>query len=269
LSVAILGCGVVGEAVKHSLNDEPLIVDPKHNDSVTLDFCVKNNVSVYVLCLPTPPKKDGSCDGSIVMSSYNHIISNAKNNPLVILKSTITPDYLEEMTNTDSVDFVYVPEFIRQSTHINDYLTSKFHIVGGKPASRSRAISFLKSTNISAETFFETDVFTACFAKYAVNAFLATKVAFFNSLYDLYISFFGSDKGYDALVSAIALDDRIGTSHMQVPGPDGTRGFGGACFPKDTLALTKFANKYDVDMEILNRVIEYNNKIRNIDNTTL
>ena len=74
--------------------------------------------------------------------------------------------------------------------------------------------------------------------KYLRNSFLATKVAFFNEVFDLCESA-GID--YNQVKALVGEDKRITHSHMQVPGPDGDRGFGGACFPKDTEALLVFS----------------------------
>jgi UDPglucose 6-dehydrogenase len=86
-------------------------------------------------------------------------------------------------------------------------------------------------------------------------------VAFFNEIYDLCQE--RNDIDYDEIASLAGLDDRIGKSHMQVPGPDGDRGFGGACFPKDTKALQATFQANDLEPCILSSVIRANNRIRN------
>ena len=71
---------------------------------------------------------------------------------------------------------------------------------------------------------------------------------------------FGLD--YDTVAEMVKLDPRIGKSHMQVPGPDGLFGFGGACFPKDTKAFSAFAKYTDRPMELIEKTIEVNKRIR-------
>ena len=95
---------------------------------------------------------------------------------------------------------------------------------------------------------------TAAYAKYAINSFLATKVVFFNQLQDM----FGED-GFNELTKIISMDQRIGESHMMVPGPDGKYGFGGMCFPKDTSAFVKSGRG---KLTLLERVREINKEIR-------
>ena len=67
---------------------------------------------------------------------------------------------------------------------------------------------------------------------------------------------------WESIVNTISKDTRIGDSHMNVPGHDGRKGFGGACFPKDSLALIKFAKNMDVNLNSLISTVKINNKIR-------
>ena len=77
-----------------------------------------------------------------------------------------------------------------------------------------------------------------------------------NQFYDVIENFGGN---YGIISNAIGTDPRIGRSHITVPGFDGKRGYGGACFPKDTAAFANFAKSFSV----LEKVIEENNKYRN------
>ena len=96
----------------------------------------------------------------------------------------------------------------------------------------------------------------ASFVKYGINCFLATKVLWFNQFKDLIDD---TDSKYNVIVNAIGLDPRIGHSHTQVPGPDGKKGFGGACFPKDTNAFSTYARG---EFSVLDDVIKANNIYR-------
>ena len=95
--------------------------------------------------------------------------------------------------------------------------------------------------------------------KYFTNCFLATKVSFANEM-DLVCGQIGID--YDKVVEYATLDDRLGKTHWQVPGPDGDYGFGGHCLPKDLSALIHIAMKLDIDINVLNAVEEANDVIR-------
>ena len=94
-------------------------------------------------------------------------------------------------------------------------------------------------------------------AKAFRNSFLATKVSFFNQIFDLCESM--NDIDYDVVRKFITIDERIGDGHSSVTDQ---RGFGGHCFPKDTQAIVNTAKEKDVDLSVLNEAIKYNNKIR-------
>ena len=85
-------------------------------------------------------------------------------------------------------------------------------------------------------------------AKLARNSFLAVKVSFFNELYDFCSK---EEVDYDSVAELTGMDLRIGLSHTQVPGPDGKRGFGGTCFPKDISSLNHQLDQVGVDSYII------------------
>ena len=95
----------------------------------------------------------------------------------------------------------------------------------------------------------------ASFVKYSINTFLAMKVTFFNQLYDVIGE---TNANFATIIKAIGADDRIGPSHTKVPGFDGKQGYGGACFPKDVSAFTKYSNK----LTLLEKCVIINNDYR-------
>ena len=144
-----------------------------------------------------------------------------------------------------------------------DFVNSEIIILGAYNQKNIKKVEELyKQTSICKKfNFFTTDLLGAPYIKYAINSFLALKVAFFNQFYELLESSETSLEWED-FASALKFDSRIGTSHLQIPGPDGKKGFGGACFPKDTAALVKFASEVGIDLSILKEAIIYNNKVR-------
>ena len=97
----------------------------------------------------------------------------------------------------------------------------------------------------------------ASYVKYAINAFLAMKVTFFNQLHDAMMD---DEFNINAIrvLKTLGAEQRLGGTHWRVPGPDGKKGFGGACFPKDVSALTTFSDKFS----LLEKVTEINNEYR-------
>jgi UDPglucose 6-dehydrogenase len=102
---------------------------------------------------------------------------------------------------------------------------------------------------------------TAEMVKYFINCFLATKVTFANQMYQICLD---NNLDYDKVCEYALHDERIGKSHLAVPGPDGDLGFGGHCFPKDLAAIISFGKIYDGDTTFLESVREYNDKCRRI-----
>ena len=102
-----------------------------------------------------------------------------------------------------------------------------------------------------------TNIRTAALAKYAMNSFYATKITFMNGIFDAAKQM---DVNYKEVANILAQHPWMGTHHFDVPGPDGFRGFGGPCLPKDTKAL---ANTYD--LPLLQQVLALNTLYRNKD----
>jgi UDPglucose 6-dehydrogenase len=100
---------------------------------------------------------------------------------------------------------------------------------------------------------------TAEMVKYFTNCFLASKVTFANQMYDICKA---SEIDYDKVCEYALYDTRIGKSHLAVPGPDGDRGFGGHCFPKDLEAMIYFANQNFINPDFLNQVVVSNDLYR-------
>ena len=195
-----------------------------------------------IVCVPAPTLEDGSVDYSII----NDIIQKIE--MPVMVKSTILPDYAECLDG----NVVYSPEFLTATNAAEDIRNNTNIVIGGEDTLFWSTV--FKSLNKTVHT---TDARSASFMKYAVNTFLATKVVFMNQLHDQY------NGDWNELKSLLKLDPRIGASHLDVPGPDGDRGFGGACFPKDVKAfLNHTADEYLQGMSVLHKANLANGKWR-------
>jgi UDPglucose 6-dehydrogenase len=152
----------------------------------------------------------------------------------------------------------YSPEFLRAATADVDFLNQENMILGGTDPFEIWSTLFRTSLP-KLKTVFYCTIAEASMTKYATNTFLSVKVTFFNQLFDMCQA---NNIDFDTVISLLKLDDRIGTSHTQVPGPDGSRGFGGACFPKDTDAFVHFTDRSTVSHTLVESAIKYNKKIR-------
>jgi UDPglucose 6-dehydrogenase len=177
---------------------------------------------------------------------------------VIISKTTAPPQFYEKM-QTVYPNLVHIPEFLVAKTAIEDYRKESNAIIGGKmSAYRNKAERIIKLAQ-PIKVVEQCTIGEAAFAKYTANAYLATKVVFMNEMSELAVA-----HGYhwDSIRVLLAEDNRIGLSHMQVPGPDGYYGFGGMCFPKDTSAWVKYAAKLGVNLNVLKSAIKKNILLR-------
>lgn len=276
MNVGIIGQGFVGSAIreglKHHHNVLTYDLDSSKCNSNLIDVTEKSDI-IFV-CVPTPMRKDGSCDTRILESAIDDIHrviqdSQRKDSPILVIKSTIPPG------TTDRIDSKYAdmkvlfsPEFLTEANSFEDFKNQN-RIIIGSPGYEEGNLDFpaFSVVKMFREVFKEkthimiSSAREAEMCKYFINCFLATKVIFANQMYDICKS---SGLDYDVVKFMTLLDPRIGKSHMMVPGPDGDRGFGGHCFPKDLAAMIKFGidNGVPHSVSFLQEVENYNTLIR-------
>ena len=266
-TIGIIGQGFVGSAVREGMEKYFDIIcfdkDPnKFSNSVSVFNVVENSVLCF-LCVPTPMKKSGECDLSIVNKALNEIYecttSLNKNQYIVVIKSTIPPGTTSKLNlEFPNISIVFNPEFLTEANSVNDYLEQNRIIIGGdRPASSkvkmifSKAfprIPIIKTSSTIAETI-----------KYVTNTFLAMKVSYANEVYQICQEL---NIDYDKVIEYSRYDDRLGNSHWSVPGPDGDFGFGGHCFPKDLAAFEFIAKEMGIDTIMLTAALDKNKKVR-------
>jgi UDPglucose 6-dehydrogenase len=265
--MGIVGHGFVGQAVEYAFT-HPMVdfklIDPKYNTSV--DDLKEYDPHCVFVCAPTPSNNNGTVNSTIVEDAVLKCLNHT--NGLVVVKSTITPDVVQRLYNTmghREVDrFAYNPEFLTEKNAKADFVTAKFHVMGGSPNATQELIEVYDIfSGCESNDYHRMTAFEASFVKYTINSFLATKVTFFNQLYDL-INLYGCS--YNIVTRAAGLDDRVGMGHTRVPGFDGKRGFGGACLPKDTEAFLRFSTHEtddgEVSMDLLEKVLDINARYR-------
>ena len=265
MRIGIIGQGFVGSAIREGLKNFYEIstydLDPEKSNSTHEDVCLKSDI-IFV-CLPTPMRPTGECDTRILESAIQKIEeeckkSHAPANPILVIKSTVPPGTTARINANSSLDICFSPEFLTEANSFNDFKNQTRIIVGGpRPATGKIKQMFRKA--FPEIPIIKTGSNTAETVKYFTNCFLATKVIFANEMYDI-CNTAGVD--FDKVTEYALHDKRIGKSHLMVPGPDGDRGFGGHCFPKDLGALVYFAEERNVDPELLRSVLGKNDKLR-------
>lgn len=260
LKIGIVGHGFVGKATDYgfSLKTEKFIVDPQINTNI--QQLSEFNPKITFVCVPTPMGLSGVQDSSIIESVVKELTKKCPES-IIVIKSTVIPSILQTLEKANN-NIIYNPEFLREKHANEDFINSDMIILGGNKniSSKVSTYYFMHSKCITKEHIF-TDIYTASLVKYSINTFLASKVLFFNEMNEIFEKIESNDS-WENFIKIISKDKRIGFSHMDVPGHDGKKGFGGACFPKDTAALLKYAESIGVDFQSLKAVVQKNNKIR-------
>jgi UDPglucose 6-dehydrogenase len=211
------------------------------------------------IAVGTPSRRgDGFADLSYVYQAAKEIASAMDGYTVVITKSTVpvgTGDEVErtirEARSDADFDVVSNPEFLREGAAISDFKRPDRIVVG---TTEERAIRVMQEVYrplyLNQAPILFTSRRTAELTKYAANAFLATKITFINEIADL-CEQVGAN--VQEVARGIGLDNRIGTKFLNA-GP----GYGGSCFPKDTLALMKTAQEYAAPLRLVETVVSVN-----------
>lgn len=263
-SIGIIGQGFVGTAIYEGLKNFYSIKTYDIDESKCnsgLDELILNSEIIFQ-CLPTPMRSTGECDLTIVENSLqnvNQISARLNLTPIVIIKSTVPPGTCERLNDTfGSLNIIFSPEFLTEANSIDDFKNQNRIILGGpRPYTTQVKTMFRKA--FPHIPIVKTGYKTAEMVKYFINNFLSTKVSFANEMYQI-CSELGID--YDKVTEYALFDQRIGRSHLAVPGPDGDFGYGGHCFPKDLDAMIYVALSLGLEPAILEATKEKNNKVR-------
>ena len=254
---------LAGEMPIYEPGLDKLVADNVRADRLTfstnLDEAVGNADAVFI-AVGTPTRRgDGHADLSYVYAAAAEIAGAIRSYVVVVTKSTVpvgtgreVARIIREAQPAAAFDVASNPEFLREGAAIEDFMKPD-RVVIGVESQRARDVmaAVYRPLNLIQTPMVFTNIETAEVTKYAGNAFLATKITFINEIADL-CEKVGAD--VHDVARGIGLDGRIGRKFLH-PGP----GFGGSCFPKDTLALAYTAREVDAPQTIVEQVIEVNN----------
>jgi len=240
IKLGIVGNGYVGKATQLlkgelieciAYDKDPEKCDPKGTTLQDLKKC-----DFIFVCVPTPMRSNGVCDLSIVKSAIKDLTRNGVRKNKIVLRSTVPVGTCEKL----KVHFM--PEFLTERNWREDFYNNNLWVFGHDTVVDSGVVEKLNNLICNAleqgsikngdTTFVSTR--TAEFIKYGRNSFLAVKVSLFNEFSEFC---WKNNIPYDTAAKLIGIDERIGMSHTSVPGPDGHRGYGGTCFPKDVNSM--------------------------------
>ncbi len=221
---------------------------------------VKDANAVFI-AVGTPSRRgDGHADLTYVYDAVREVATALDGYTVIVTKSTVpvgTGDEIERMLSDlcpdGNFDVVSNPEFLREGSAINDFMRPDRVVLGTTSEKAQEVMRELYRPLYLIDTpILFTDRRTAELIKYAANTFLATKITFINEIADL-CEQVGAD--VQDLAKGIGLDGRIGNKFLHA-GP----GYGGSCFPKDTLALVRTARDANSPIKIVETVVEINEK---------
>ena len=242
------------ELVKKNINQGRLKFE------IDLSKSVNRSDAIFIAVGTPSRKKDGHADLSYVYAVAEEIAKNLKNFSVIVNKSTVpvgtgenVSKIIKKINPNLKFDVASNPEFLREGSAINDFMRPDRVVIGCKSEKAKNILKELYRPLYLLETpIIFTDRETAELIKYAANSFLATKITFINEISNL-CEKVGANVNDVSI--GIGLDGRIGKKFLH-PGP----GYGGSCFPKDTLALVKTAQDHKSPLGLIENVVESNDK---------
>lgn len=264
--IGIIGFGFVGRAVFNGFKTlaedceqevQFLIYDPYVKDApfpCGLDTVGAESDFIFV-CVPTPTNfEQGKQDLSII----NNVLQNLKTNAVIIIKSTVVPGTTVYLSNNHKLNLVFNPEFLVERTANEDFLNQNRIVLGGR-IDLCQAVKNLYQTFWPDAVYYFMSSTEAELVKYAANSYLATKVAYFNDIFEICQRM---NLDWQVVRAAVTADERIGKSHSDVPGFDGRKGFGGKCFPKDIVVLIGLLKHLGIENSVAETVWHRNLVVR-------
>ena len=217
------------------------------------------DAKILFLALPTPPGEDGSADLKYVLGVAKELGNIIGDYVVVVDKSTVPVGTAEKVhkaiAENSKVEFDVVsnPEFLREGVAVEDFMKPDRVVIGTNSERSKKLMNELYAPFVrSGNPLIYMDVRSAELTKYAANSFLATKISFMNEIAQL-CERMGAD--VDMVRLGVGSDARIGKRFL-FPGI----GYGGSCFPKDVQALVNSSAEVGYDFQILNAVMDVNEK---------
>jgi len=259
--IGIIGNGFVGNSIAFGFSPTHEIrihdKDPKRNMNTIEEVLECDYVFVAV---PTPMDEKGAISLDIVFKALSEVYNkNKRTDNIIILKSTMLPGttdmFIEQFP---TLNIVFNPEFLTERTAKLDFLTQARIILGGDKEHTSRVRELFEERFMHCYVI-EMDTVTAEMIKYMNNVFFASKVSLMNEM-KMVCDAVGAN--WELALKGFAADQRIGDSHLNVPGPDGKLGFGGSCFPKDINAFMSMAEELGVKVPTIKGAWQTNLNVR-------
>lgn len=245
MRIGFIGLGMVGRTtydwIKENTEHQLSVVDPAYGASGGLQDCDAIFISV-----PVDTNKDGTQDLENLYDAMDKC--EMAKNAHIFIRSTVLPGTCQQLSLMYGRDVWSMPEFLSEATCKEDF--EKNDIVTGCPD-----FQLLRDIFNDRKHFIQVTNREAEFGKYVHNVFAAVKIHFFNKIYEFCEA--STDMDYKNVRDIALVSDYINPMHTMVPGPDGQRGFGGKCLPKDLKAYA-----FKIEDKILKSIYHENAMMR-------
>jgi len=265
MNLGFIGMGFVGGNTAKVFEEKfNILAYDKYKSPYTSEENISKIVQeaeIIFLSVPTPMKKEGGIDLSIIYESLDLLkkyLEKSSRVPLVVIRSTAVPGTTEKLEEKYNFNFAYNPEFLREKTAYEDMKNTSRVVIGAKKKEIFDRVKEVYSFIFPNAKYVFTNTKTAEMIKYAANVFLASQISIANEMYHICKAL---DVNYNEVKETILLDERI-ARNINVPGPDGSFGFGGKCFPKDFNALIHLSEEKGYDPLLLKEAWKLNERIR-------
>lgn len=260
--LGFIGFGFVNSAVAYaySTHAQIKIWDKYKNDYDTLEETV-NESDILFVSVPTPMDDNGVQDLSSLYDAILSVNNVAESPKIIVIKSTVIPGTTRKLAEEyEDHSFVFNPEFLTERAAKLEFINANRVVLGGDDSDALDKVEKLYRILFRDYVpIFKTNWEGAEVVKYMTNCFFAMKISFLNEIYDISQHI---DVPYEELAAMWQADFRFGNSHTQVPGHDGSRGYGGKCFPKDVRAFFNWAEENGLKADMCRATDKVNNRVR-------
>ena len=266
--IGICGYGFVGGAIydffMNRIPEDGYIISVYDKYKHINTFKILLDTDLIFICLPTNYDDNLKTYDMKEISSTLKMLNDNNYKGLVVIKSTVLPNYCEDINSLYSdLKIFNNPEFLSARTAKEDFATQK-HIVLGYTSMTKKAINNL--LDFYSELFPKADISVAtsketALMKLGCNSFYATKIQYFTELYLLCREL---DCDYDVVKNMMLGNQWINPMHTMVPGTDGKISYGGMCFPKDIAALSEYMKELGVSNLVVDATIKDNKLTRDL-----
>lgn len=255
--IGVIGCGVVGGNTIRLLTEKgkyAVLSYDKHKDSNSTITEIGVKCTAIFLCLPTPFKPSGEID----LSYLEEVLEQLPENKYIAIRSTVVPYTCKILAEKYHQNIVMIPEFLTEKNPWKDTINANRVVIGGNGYESELFAVIMKGcyerTDILIVDSWEAEAY-----KYLCNCLLAFQITASNQMAEIFC-----DMGinYEVIRSMLMYDSRIGTNTKIAP--DGQKGFGGKCFPKDMEAIAYAGTENNSDTRFIKEAISFNKRIREV-----